>query len=78
MVAVLIFGVVFMVGFGIWHAPILQFASESLPNLTETMTQISTNSTGPGGGVVDTPGGVLTPMTSSSLIIAHSTGTSAN
>lgn len=45
MVAVMIFGAIFIVGFGIWHAPILEFASEALPNMAETMTQISTNST---------------------------------
>jgi F420H2 dehydrogenase subunit N len=50
MVAVMIFGAVIMVGFGIWHAPILEFASEALPNLSETMAQISTNSTGLANG----------------------------
>jgi hypothetical protein len=34
MVAVLVFAMVFMVGFGIWHAPILQFASKAVPHLT--------------------------------------------
>jgi NADH-quinone oxidoreductase subunit N len=29
--AVLIFGMIFMVGFGIWHAPLLEFASLSSP-----------------------------------------------
>ena len=59
MVAVLIFGVIFMVGFGIWHAPILEFASEAVinvPDLAETMTQISTNSTGTGGSIVNSSG----------------------
>jgi F420H2 dehydrogenase subunit N len=32
-VAVLIFAIIFMVGFGIWHAPLLDFASQALPNL---------------------------------------------
>ena len=64
MVAVLIFGVVFMVGFGIWHAPILEFASEALPNLAETMTLISTNSTG-----IDGAGGVGVPWSSTSNIL---------
>jgi NADH-quinone oxidoreductase subunit N len=32
MVAVLVFAVVFMVGFGIWPAPILQFASNAVPH----------------------------------------------
>jgi formate hydrogenlyase subunit 3/multisubunit Na+/H+ antiporter MnhD subunit len=58
MVAVMIFGAVFMVGFGIWHAPILEFASEALPNISETMAQISTNSTGVvGGGISNSSGG---------------------
>src|SRR5918996_164596 len=58
MVAVMIFGVVFMVGFGVWHAPILEFASEALPNLAETMTIISTNSTDiSGGGISNSSGG---------------------
>ena len=30
MVAVLIFAIVFMVGFGIWHAPLLDFASKAI------------------------------------------------
>lgn len=80
MVAVLIFGVIFMVGFGIWHAPILEFASDAVinvPDLAETMTQISTNSTGTGGSIVNSSG-VLPPITSSSFIIAYSTGTSFN
>ena len=34
-VAVLIFAMIFMVGFGIWHAPILQFATNSVPNLSQ-------------------------------------------
>jgi NADH-quinone oxidoreductase subunit N len=32
-VAVLIFAIIFMVGFGIWHAPLLDFASQALPDL---------------------------------------------
>ena len=32
MVAVLVFAMVFMVGFGIWPAPILQFASNAVPH----------------------------------------------
>jgi F420H2 dehydrogenase subunit N len=35
MLAVLIFSMVFMVGFGIWHAPILDFATNSVPNLSQ-------------------------------------------
>ena len=56
MVAVMIFGAIFMVGFGIWHAPILEFASEALPNMAETMTLITTNSTGAGGGGLNNTG----------------------
>jgi F420H2 dehydrogenase subunit N len=33
-VAVLIFAIIFMVGFGIWHAPLLDFASQAVPDLT--------------------------------------------
>lgn len=32
---VLIFGLVFMVAFGIWHAPLLEFATNSIPDLTQ-------------------------------------------
>jgi F420H2 dehydrogenase subunit N len=71
MMAVLIFGVVFMAGFGIWHAPILEFASEALPNLTETMAQLSSNSTGVGGGDGDGRAGVLPSISSSFLILEH-------
>jgi F420H2 dehydrogenase subunit N len=35
MVAVLIFGIVFMIGFGIWHGPIIDFASQSVPALSQ-------------------------------------------
>lgn len=34
MVAVLVFAVVFMVGFGIWHAPLIDFASQAVPDLS--------------------------------------------
>ncbi|HEY7110219.1 MAG TPA: NADH-quinone oxidoreductase subunit N [Nitrososphaeraceae archaeon] len=34
-VAVLIFGIIFMIGFGIWHGPILDFASQSVPALSQ-------------------------------------------
>src|SRR5919206_524907 len=34
MAAVLVFAMVFMVGFGIWHAPILEFASKAVPHLS--------------------------------------------
>jgi NADH-quinone oxidoreductase subunit N len=33
MVGVLVFAVVFIVGFGIWHAPLLDLASKSVPSL---------------------------------------------
>jgi NADH-quinone oxidoreductase subunit N len=49
-VAVLIFAMVFMVAFGIWHAPLLDFASRAVPNLTSNITQVSTTVTGGGGG----------------------------
>jgi NADH-quinone oxidoreductase subunit N len=52
-VAVLVFAVVFMVGFGIWHAPLLDFASKAVPNLTSSITQAST-ATG-GVGVANIP-----------------------
>ena len=35
MLGVLVFGLVFMVAFGIWHAPLLEFATNSVPNLTQ-------------------------------------------
>src|ERR671927_868382 len=47
-VAVLIFAMVFMVAFGIWHAPLLDFASRAVPNLTSNITQVSTTVTGGG------------------------------
>jgi NADH-quinone oxidoreductase subunit N len=40
MVAVLVFAMVFMVGFGIWHAPLLDFASKAIPDLSN-ITQAS-------------------------------------
>jgi hypothetical protein len=33
-VAVLVFAIVFMVGFGIYYTPILYFASQAVPNLS--------------------------------------------
>jgi len=33
-VAVLVFAIVFMVGFGVWHAPLLDFASKAIPDLS--------------------------------------------
>jgi F420H2 dehydrogenase subunit N len=52
-VAVLVFAVVFMVGFGIWHAPLLDFASKAVPNLTSSITQASSTVTGGGVGVAN-------------------------
>ena len=43
-VAVLIFAIVFMVGFGIWHAPILNFASQAVPDLANVTSSIAGNS----------------------------------
>ncbi|MGA9166632.1 MAG: NADH-quinone oxidoreductase subunit N [Nitrososphaeraceae archaeon] len=34
MLAVLVFGLVFMVGFGVWYAPLLEFATISVPDFT--------------------------------------------
>jgi len=36
--AVLIFAMIFMIGFGIWHAPILDFATNSVPNLSQLVS----------------------------------------
>jgi NADH-quinone oxidoreductase subunit N len=40
-VAVLVFAMVFMVGFGIWHAPLLDFASQAVPDLSSVITPAS-------------------------------------
>jgi proton-translocating NADH-quinone oxidoreductase chain N len=40
-VAVLVFAIVFMVGFGIWHAPLLDFAMQAVPDLS-SVVQAST------------------------------------
>ncbi|HKU49626.1 MAG TPA: NADH-quinone oxidoreductase subunit N [Nitrososphaera sp.] len=40
-VAVLVFAMVFMVGFGIWHAPLLDFASRAVPALGPAISNIS-------------------------------------
>src|SRR5918999_1137918 len=57
-VAVLIFAMVFMVAFGIWHAPLLDFASSAVPDLTSNITQVSTVAGGGGGeGVIASGGG---------------------
>jgi NADH-quinone oxidoreductase subunit N len=41
-VAVLVFAMVFMIGFGVWHAPLLEFASKAVPNLSSAITQATT------------------------------------
>jgi NADH-quinone oxidoreductase subunit N len=43
-VAVLIFAIVFMVGFGIWHAPLLDFASQAVPDLANVTSSIAVKS----------------------------------
>src|ERR687890_2670886 len=40
-VAVLIFAIIFMVGFGIWHAPLLDFASQALPDLANVTSSVA-------------------------------------
>jgi F420H2 dehydrogenase subunit N len=45
-IAVLVFAVVFMVGFGIWHAPLLDFASQAVPDLS-SVVHASTITGGP-------------------------------
>ena len=40
-IAVLVFAMVFMVGFGIWHGPILEFASHSVPALSQLAHALS-------------------------------------
>jgi NADH-quinone oxidoreductase subunit N len=47
-IAVLIFAMVFMVGFGIWHAPLLDFASKAVPDLSTVVTHATTIVTGGG------------------------------
>lgn len=42
MLAVLIFSMIFMVGFGIWHAPILDFATNSVPDLSQLTAVLPT------------------------------------
>ena len=41
MVAVLIFDIIFMIGFGIWHGPIIDFASQSVPALSQLAQAMS-------------------------------------
>jgi hypothetical protein len=57
-VAVLVFAMVFMVAFGIWHAPLLDFASSAVPELTSSnITQASTVTGGAEKGVAEEEGG---------------------
>ena len=39
--AVLIFAMIFMVGFGIWHAPVLDFASKAVPHFGKISSVVS-------------------------------------
>jgi F420H2 dehydrogenase subunit N len=39
--AVLIFAMIFMVGFGIWHAPVLEFASKAVPHFGKISSVVS-------------------------------------
>src|ERR687895_2562518 len=48
-VAVLVFAMIFMVAFGIWYTPLLDFASSAVPDLTSNITNISTVAGGGGG-----------------------------
>jgi hypothetical protein len=49
---VLIFAIVFMVTFGVWYTPLLNFASSAVPNLTSNITQVSSSSPAVTGGIV--------------------------
>ena len=42
--AVLIFAIIFMVGFGIWYAPVLQFASMAVPHFGKVGSIVSNSS----------------------------------
>ena len=42
--AVLIFAIIFMVGFGIWYAPVLEFASKAVPHFGNIASVISNGS----------------------------------
>jgi NADH-quinone oxidoreductase subunit N len=44
-VGVLVFAIIFMVGFGIWHAPLLEFASISIPSNFDDLIPSFGNST---------------------------------
>jgi NADH:ubiquinone oxidoreductase subunit 2 (subunit N) len=49
-VAVLVFAMIFMVAFGIWYTPLLDFASSAVPDLTSNITNVTQASTVTGGG----------------------------
>ena len=42
--AVLIFAIIFMVGFGIWYAPVLEFASKAVPHFGNIASVVSNSS----------------------------------
>src|ERR687896_127167 len=56
-VAVLVFAMIFMVAFGIWYTPLLDFASSAVPDLTSNITNITQASTVTGGGSGGAGGG---------------------
>ena len=57
-VAVLVFAIVFMVAFGIWYTPLLDFASSAVPELTSSnITQASTVTGGVENEVAEGEGG---------------------
>jgi hypothetical protein len=58
-VAVLVFAMIFMVAFGIWYTPLLDFASSAVPDLTSNITNITQASTVTGGGSGGAGGGPL-------------------
>jgi F420H2 dehydrogenase subunit N len=55
-VAVLVFAMIFMVAFGIWYTPLLNFASSAVPDLASNITNITQASTVTGGGSVEAGG----------------------
>jgi len=74
-IAVLVFAVVFMVGFGIWHAPLLEFASLAAPNLASSITQGSTIPAD-GGGTNSSVFELTSNMTQASMMISGGIGRS--
>jgi NADH-quinone oxidoreductase subunit N len=62
--AVLIFAVIFMVGFGIWHAPLLEFASKAVPTFSNTFN-IGLSKAAPlisTSGIINNPSHLLIPV----------------